>query len=293
MAAVEKPGAKMNCWIWFSDSFSASASVARPLAIALALIFSVLRPRPSSAISMMMWPPSWKADSRMVPVSGLPVARRSLRAFEPVVGGVAHHVGERILDQVEHLAVELGLRADHLQLDLLAKFVGEVAHDARQLLPGIADRLHARLHHAFLQLGGDVGQPLQRHLELGILVAADDLQELVAGQHQLRHHGHQVFEHLDIDADALVLDHRLRRLVVVRRPWPSAFLAWRPSWPRPSWPRPSWACARRRLRRAGALDLGLAERPLQLVERHLAHPQRTLQRLLDQKCRRCASSAVS
>ena len=113
-------------------------------------------------------------------------------------------MGERILDQFEHLAVELGLGAVHLQLDLLAEFAGQVAHDARQLLPGIADRLHARLHDAFLQLGGDVGEPLQRHLEFGILVPAHDLQQLVARQHQLGHHGHQMFERVDIDADRMM-----------------------------------------------------------------------------------------
>ena len=85
-------------------------------------------------------------------------------------------MGQRVLDQVEHLAVELGVGAVHLQLDLLAQFARQVAHDSRQLLPGIADRLHPRLHDAFLQLGGDVRQPLQRHLELGILVAPGDLQ---------------------------------------------------------------------------------------------------------------------
>ena len=107
----------------------------------------------------------------------------------------------------------------------------EVAHDARQLLPGIADRLHPRLHDAFLQLGGDVGEPLQRHLELGVLVAAGDLQQLVAGQHQLGDHGHQMFQRVDIDADRLVGDlvgfldvgrrsTVLRRLCSFDRPWP-------------------------------------------------------------------------
>ena len=69
-------------------------------------------------------------------------------------------MGQRVLDHFEHLAVELGLGAAHLELDLLVEFGGEIAHDARQLLPGIADRLHARFHHPFLQLGGDVGEPL-------------------------------------------------------------------------------------------------------------------------------------
>ena len=127
-------------------------------------------------------------------------------ALEAVVGGVAHHVGERILDPLEHLAVELGVGAVHLELDVLAELGGQVAHDARQLLPGVADRLHARLHDAVLQLGGDVGQPLQRHLEFGFVVAAHDVEQLVARQHQLRHHGHQVFERIDADADRLAGD---------------------------------------------------------------------------------------
>ena len=193
----------MNFWTCASVILSISASDASPLAIALALIRSVSRPRPSSAISMMMWPPSWQAESRIVPRSGLPAARRSRRHLEAVVGGIAHHVGQRILDEVEHLAVELGVGAVHLELDRLAELGREVAHDPRQLLPGIADRLHARLQHAFLQLGGDVREPLQRRLELGILVPADDLDELVAREHQLGDHGHQLLERVDMDADRL------------------------------------------------------------------------------------------
>ena len=100
--------------------------------------------------------------------------------FEAVIGAVAHQMGQRVFDQFKHLAVELGLGAVHLELDLLVELGCKIAHDPRQLLPGVADRLHTRFHHAFLQLGGDVGEALQRHLEIGILVAADDFQELVA-----------------------------------------------------------------------------------------------------------------
>ena len=115
-------------------------------------------------------------------------------------------MGERVLDQVEHLAVELGVGAVHLQFDLLVQFAGEVADDSRQLLPGIADRLHPRLHDAFLQFRRDVRQPLQRHLELGVLVAARDLQELIARQNQFRDHRHQMFQRVHVDADRLVGD---------------------------------------------------------------------------------------
>ena len=72
--------------------------------------------------------------------------------------------------------------------------------------PGVADRLHARLHHAFLQLGGDVRQPLQRHRVVGVVLAPGDLQQLVAGQHELADHRHQVLEHIDVDADRLRRD---------------------------------------------------------------------------------------
>ena len=176
----------------------------------------------------------------------------------------------------------------------------EVAHDARQLLPGIADRLHPRLHDAFLQLGGDVGEPLQRHLELGVLVAAGDLQQLVAGQHQLRDHGHQVFQRIDIDADRLVGDlvallhlalDRCRlgagsALGLAGLAFGSAGFA------------AGLARGRRRLGcgEPGAAtpsratsDRGLAEGALQFVQRHFARTQRPLQSLLDQHA--LASSA--
>ncbi len=125
------------------------------------------------------------------------------RRLNAVIGAIAHHVGERIFDQLEHLAIELGFGAVRIELDVLAELGRKIADDPRQLLPRIADRLHARLHHAFLQLGGDVRQPLQRHLEIGILVAADDFEQLVAGQHQLRNRIHQMVEGLHLDADGL------------------------------------------------------------------------------------------
>ena len=121
--------------------------------------------------------------------------------FEAVVGAVAHEMRQRVLDELEHLAVELGVLAVHLQVDLLAQFVAEIADEARQLRPGIADRLHARLHDAFLQFGRDVVEALERARELAVLLRAQDLQELVARQHELGNHRHQVLEDIHIDAD--------------------------------------------------------------------------------------------
>ena len=135
--------------------------------------------------------------------------------LDAVIGRIADHVGERILDPVEHLPVELGVGTVHLELDVLAELGREIAHDARQLLPGVTDRLHAGPHHAVLKLGGHVGQPLQRDLEFGIVVAAGDVEELIAGQNQLRDHRHQLLDGVDADADRLVGDARLGMIVAV------------------------------------------------------------------------------
>ena len=139
-----------------------------------------------------------EADGAFLRLAGRQPLHRSVDA---VIGAVAHQVRQRVLDVVEHLAIELGLGAVHFQLEVLAQFAGEVAHDPRQLLPGMTDRLHPRLHDAFLQFGRDVREPLQRHLEFGILVPAHDLKQLIARQHQLRHHRHEMFERIDADAD--------------------------------------------------------------------------------------------
>ena len=81
--AVEKPGMKMNFWICDSDSLSASDSDTRPRSIAFDLMRAASRPRPSSETSTMMWPPSCQAESRIVPFSGLPAARRSAGISRP------------------------------------------------------------------------------------------------------------------------------------------------------------------------------------------------------------------
>ena len=73
--------------------------------------------------------------------------RRTLNA---VVGAIAHQMSEGVFDHLKHLAVEFGIGAVHFELDLFAELGGKIANDARQLLPGVPDRLHTRLHHAFL-----------------------------------------------------------------------------------------------------------------------------------------------
>ena len=113
-------------------------------------------------------------------------------------------MGQRILDEFEHLPVKLGFGTVHFEFDFLAKLGRKIANDPRQFLPRIADRLHARLHHPFLEFGGDVRQPLQRHFEIGIFMPSRDLKELVAGQHQFRNRRHQAVERVDADPDRMI-----------------------------------------------------------------------------------------
>ena len=134
---------------------------------------------------------------------GLSRGKPFSRIFDAMVGTIPDQMRERILDQLEHLAVELGIGAAHLQIDILVEFGAEIADYARKFLPRIADGLHACLHHAFLQLGGHVRKPLQRYLEIGIFVPAHDLKQLVAGEHQLGDRRHQIIERVDVDADRM------------------------------------------------------------------------------------------
>ena len=111
------------------------------------------------------------------------------RALHAVIDAVADQVGQGILDRLDDGLVELGLAALHLDAHLLAAHQRQIAHDARQLLPDIANGLHARLHDAGLQLGGDEVQPLRRRGEIRIRHAGRDLKYLVAGQVPARRPG--------------------------------------------------------------------------------------------------------
>ncbi len=139
-------------------------------------------------------------DPTVLDLAGRPAA---LDRLQPVIARVADHVGQRILDQFEDLTIELRVGADHLEVDLLAEFVREIADDARQLVPRIADRLHARPHDAFLQFRGDVIEPLQRRCENAVLILAERLQKLIARQHEFGDGRHEVFEEIDADPDRL------------------------------------------------------------------------------------------
>jgi hypothetical protein len=129
------------------------------------------------------------------------VEKPGSRGLDPVVDRVAHEMNERVLDRLDDRLVELGLAALHRDADLLAAGDCEVAHDARQLPPEPADRLHAGLRHALLQRGGDRVEPLGGRGERGLGARAADLEELVAGEHELADEVHQPIEQPHVDAD--------------------------------------------------------------------------------------------
>ncbi len=138
----------------------------------------------------------------------LGLARRAsvLRTLDSVVDRVTHQVRERILDGLDDGLVELGVLALHHQLHLLAAGQGQVTHDPWQLVPDVADRLHPGLHDPFLQLGGDQVEALGRAGEAGVLLLGDQLDDLVAGQHELADQVHQLVEQADVHTDRGVSD---------------------------------------------------------------------------------------
>src|SRR5208282_332347 len=123
--------------------------------------------------------------------------------FDAMVDGIAHQMGERILDGLDDGLVEFGLFALHLDAHFLAATESDVAHGSGKLAPDVSDGLHAGLHDFFLQFGGDEVHPLRDGLEAGIFHRVGDLQELVTRQHQFADQRHQFVEHVDPDADRL------------------------------------------------------------------------------------------
>ena len=121
--------------------------------------------------------------------------------LEAVVERVAHEVHERIADRVDDGAVELGVLADELELDVLAELAREVADEPREAQEDGLDGDHADLHHDRLQgvrAAREVLHGLReaRHLGLG----GEDL-DLGALDDELAHEVHQLVQALGVDAD--------------------------------------------------------------------------------------------
>ena len=150
-SAVEKPG-------WKSSSAAALASIASTASAGM-------RPRSAALRATLA-----RVDAAAVVAHGDDhvaagvaggdlqrargrLARRDalLRRLEAVVERVADEVHERVAERVDHGAVELGLLAHELELDLLAELRREVAHEPREAQEHGLDRDHPHLHDHLLE----------------------------------------------------------------------------------------------------------------------------------------------
>ena len=100
---------------------------------------------------MTTLPPAWRAAISSVPVGGLAGGDAVGRRLEAVVERVADEVDERVAERVDDGAVELGVLADELELDLLAERARQVADQAREAQEDGLDRDHPDLHDHLLQ----------------------------------------------------------------------------------------------------------------------------------------------
>ena len=108
--------------------------------------------------------------------------------------------------------VQFGVLAFHLQARLLAARHGQIAHDAGELAPNVADRLHAGFHHAGLQFGRQQIESLHRCGKSRFVLRTAQLHHLVAGQDQFADKRHQLVQQPDIDPNRAVRDDRGTRL---------------------------------------------------------------------------------
>ena len=145
-----------------------------------------------------------------VPLRRLSASDAVGRRLDAMVHRVAHDVRQRVLDRLDDGLVEFRVLAFHLQANLATALGRQVADDAGELGPQVADRLHPRLHDALLQLGRHQVQALTRTDEPGVGLRRRELEDLVAREHELAHQVHQSVEHGDVDAQRRFRQRRCR-----------------------------------------------------------------------------------
>ena len=215
VSAVEKPGGEDQVDRPRGRYIRAACSaVMTPLSTALAAIALAGRCRaPSSEISMLTWPPSWKARRARRALGGLARGLARLRGLDAVVDGVADEVGQRVLDGLEDGLVELGVVA----------VASRARPPCRTDGPG-RGRPAGNLDHTFsigcmrVFMTPSCSSVVMRLSRCAVRdqgassVSCGELQDLVAGQHELADQVHQRVEQVDVDADGGVGDARRRAL---------------------------------------------------------------------------------
>ena len=85
----------------------------------------------------------------------LAVLEASGGLFDPVIDGIADDVGQRIADHLDHFAVELDLSSLEIDHDLLAQFIGQIAHEARKRGKQMFEPLHPHPGDGCAHIGKD------------------------------------------------------------------------------------------------------------------------------------------
>src|SRR3954449_10962371 len=212
-SAVEKPGRKSSSAAPLPSRLSAASAVIRPRSTARLPTLTGSMPRPSSRTSITTFPPAWRAgcawgarrragfEAARPPGPVFARCHAVLRRLEAVVERVADEVDERVAERLDDRAVELGVLADELELDVLVELARQVADEAREAHEDGVDRDHADLHdHGLEGLRGARellhGLAEARHAGVG----GERLDER-AVHDELAHGVHERVEALGVDAD--------------------------------------------------------------------------------------------
>src|SRR5690606_35859214 len=115
---------------------------------------------------------------------GLALGQSLLGPLDAVVGAVADEMRQRISDNLDELAVQLGVGTLGDEIDALAEARRQLAHKARKVGIEAAHGLHARAHDRVLEVAGQRREMLKRGLDRVVLAVARELEKLIAGQDQ-------------------------------------------------------------------------------------------------------------
>ena len=122
--------------------------------------------------------------------------------LDAMVDGVADDVGQRIADDLDHLAVQLDVATVYLERDLLAELTGKVADHARKTREEIVDPLHAGASDGVAHLGHARRDAFEGGFHFDSRRgAAEAPGEVVAREHEVGNAAHHPVEQVNRKAD--------------------------------------------------------------------------------------------
>src|SRR5450830_673006 len=125
--------------------------------------------------------------------------------FDAMVDGVAHQVGQRVGDLVDHRLVQFGFAAAQAQLDLLAQLLADVADHPVETVEGFADFHHAQFQGGFADLFDVLVHRLDAFQAAAVAVASGVHLGPGGADHQLADEVDQLVELVRGDLDQAVV----------------------------------------------------------------------------------------